>query len=310
VEEDINNANVAGNGIIFNIQRFSIHDGPGIRTTVFLKGCPLKCAWCSNPESQEYQPQMMTRDSKCVSCGKCALSCSTGAIDFNSGLSRNIDWTRCDRCFKCVEACGNEALTVMGKYMSVEEVVAEVLKDALFYKNSGGGVTLSGGEPLFQPDFSFLLLKALKVKGLHTAVETSGFAQADTLATILPFTDLLLFDIKQLDDSKHKQYTGAGNGLILSNLRTAAGRAMIWIRIPLISGFNDSPAEIHEISQMAKELGVEKISFLPYHEGGEAKRAQVGKASGSFPGKPPSDKHVTCLVKIAGETGVKATVGS
>lgn len=226
------------------------------------------------------------------------------------GRSRYIDWDRCDQCFECVQACNNEALTVIGKHVTVEEVVSEAEKDSIFYKNSGGGVTISGGEPLFQPDFSLELLRAMKEKGLHTAVDTSGFAPPEILSAVLPYIDLLLFDIKQLDDTKHKQYTGVGNGLILSNLRKAAGRARTWIRIPLIAGFNDSPAEIHDISLMAKELGVEKISFLPYHEGGEVKRAQVGKANGSFPAKPPDDLQIADLVKLAMETGIKATVRS
>ena len=252
----------------------------------------------------------MSRDSKCISCGKCALVCGQGAIAVNPGLSRSIDWDRCDQCFNFVKACTNEALTVIGKHVTVEEVISEAERDRIFYKNSGGGVTLSGGEPLFQPDFSLKLLQAVKEKGLHTAVETSGFAQPDTLSAILPYTDLLLFDIKQLDDAKHKQYTGVGNGLILSNLRMAAGKVRTWIRIPLIAGFNDSPAEIRDISRMARELGVEKVSLLPYHEGGVSKHAQVGKANGPFPGKSPADIHIADLVKLARETGVKATVGS
>lgn len=252
----------------------------------------------------------MSRDSKCVSCGKCALHCSQGAIAVNPGLSRSIDWDRCDQCFKCVKACNNEALTVIGKYVTVEEVVSEAESDGLFYKNSGGGVTISGGEPLSQPGFTLGLLRALSARGLHTAIDTSGFAPPEILEAVLPYTDLLLFDIKQLDDAKHKQFTGVSNKLILSNLRMAAGKARTWIRIPLIAGFNDSPAEIRDISRMAREIGVEKISLLPYHEGGVSKHAQVGKASGPFPSKPPDDLHIADLVKLSTETGVKATVSS
>lgn len=310
MEAEISNGNIAGAGIIFNIQRFSIHDGPGIRTTVFLKGCPLKCAWCSNPESQAHHPQLMSRDMKCVSCGKCALECAQSAIAVIPGQSRFIDWDRCNQCFQCVKACNNEALTVIGKQLTVEEVVGEAERDRIFYKNSGGGVTLSGGEPLFQTGFSLQLLQALKDKGLHTAVDTSGFAPPDIFSAILQYTDLLLFDIRQLDDEKHKKFTGVSNKLILSNLHLAGGKARTWIRIPLIAGFNDSPAEINDIARMAKDLGIEKISLLPYHEGGEAKRAQVGKANGSFPGETPSDTHIDGLIKVAREAGITVTVRS
>ena len=172
-------------GVVFNIQRFSIHDGPGIRTTVFMKGCPLKCAWCSNPESQAALPQLMVRDIKCVACGHCAKVCPTRAITLSKNGGRQIDWDRCDQCLKCVEVCLYDALTAIGKHMSVQDILEEVEKDRIFYKNSSGGVTISGGEPLQQSDFVYELLHALKQGDLHTALDTSGCAPGEVFDRLL-----------------------------------------------------------------------------------------------------------------------------
>jgi pyruvate formate lyase activating enzyme len=297
-------------GIIFNIQRFSIHDGPGIRTTVFFKGCPLRCDWCSNPESQDPLPQLMTRDIHCVACGKCAEVCPEKAIFLTPGGSRQIRWDGCNRCFRCVDACLYGSLTIMGQMARVDEILREVEKDRPFYENSGGGVTLSGGEPLSQPDFVLQLLRRLKEREIHTALETCGFAPEEAVAAVIPYTDLVLFDIKQLNEEKHMNSTGVSNRLILSNARLVCSRAKTWFRVPLIEGFNDSPEEIERLADMAKEMGVEKVSFLPYHTGGAVKRLQIGEKSGPGEKRPSSEEHIQKLKNILEERGVAVSVGS
>jgi pyruvate formate lyase activating enzyme len=184
-------------GLVSDIQRFSIQDGPGIRTTVFVKGCPLRCGWCSNPESQNLHPDIFIDTQRCNKCGKCQEVCSRGAITLVRGLK--IDKKRCDLCLRCVEICSPGAITLAGKCMDVDEVVREIKRDKLFYKNSGGGITLSGGEPLFQPEFTYLLLKSCQENGLHTAIDTCGYAPWAVFDKVLVCTNLLLFDIKHMD---------------------------------------------------------------------------------------------------------------
>ncbi len=297
-------------GIVFNIQRFSIHDGPGIRTTVFMKGCPLKCAWCSNPESQELLPQLMVRDIKCTACGKCVETCPKNAVTLTKERGRQIDWDLCSQCFECVEGCLYGSLEVIGKYMGIEEIVNEVEKDRIFYKNSGGGVTISGGEPIHQHRFVLKLLKALKEEGFHTALDTSGYASEEIFDEILKYVDLILFDIKQLNSDKHRQYTGVDNDLIFTNTRILAKKVRTWFRIPLIEGFNDSPEDMKRVAQIAKGLGVEKISLLPYHEGGQSKSHQIGQSYSLSWAKAPDEAHIERLREIALDIGVATSVGN
>jgi len=197
-------------GLIFNIQRFSIHDGPGIRTTVFLKGCPLTCKWCSNPESQKSYPEILTVDRKCIRCGRCAESCSQEAITLDES-GRRLDWQKCNLCMECAANCPSGAIEAVGRYLTVDEVVAEVEKDRLFYQNSGGGVTVSGGEPLLQWEFALNLLKECKVRNLHTALDTSGCAPWDVMERVIEHVDLVLYDIKDMHSAKHKAITGVAN---------------------------------------------------------------------------------------------------
>ena len=297
-------------GIVFNIQRFSIHDGPGIRTTVFMKGCPLKCGWCSNPESQELLPQLMVRDIKCTACGQCVETCPKNAVTLTKERGRQIDWDLCSQCFECVEGCLYGSLEVIGKYMGIEEIVKEVEQDRIFYKNSGGGVTISGGDPMLQHQFVLRLLKALKEESFHTALDTSGYASEEIFDEILHYVDLILFDIKQLNSEKHLRYTGVSNDLILTNARIASKKVRTWFRIPLIEGFNDSPEDMKRAAQMAKELGVEKISILPYHEGGQSKSSQIGKSYSMSQAKAPDEEHINRLREIEFDIGVAITVGS
>ena len=255
---------------IFDIERNSFVDGPGIRTTVFFKGCNLKCAWCHNPESQESMPQMMFYKDKCKGCGKCKEICP----------SPNY----CVLCGKCTFYCPVDARKVCGKEYTVDEVFAEIIKDKSYYDNSGGGVTFSGGECMLQIDFLVEILKKCKENGIHTAVDTAGHIPFEKFEKILPYTDLFLYDIKLFDNEKHKKYVGVGNELILDNLRKLFSKgAEIWIRIPIISDVNDSVEEIKNIKNFLKGVGnPKKIELLPYHAMGENKYASLGKKSKIF----------------------------
>jgi pyruvate formate lyase activating enzyme len=297
-------------GLIFNIQRFSVHDGPGIRTTVFFKGCPLHCPWCSNPESQSFSPELIVRDTLCKGCGACVETCPQQAITLTKKEGRRINRKKCNSCFLCVENCQYKSLSVCGKYMKVDEILDEVLQDRLFYKNSGGGVTLSGGEVLLQSHFALQVLKACKTEGLHTVLETSGYGSWKELKDLLPFVDLVLFDLKHLDPVEHKKTTGVGNKIILENLRKTSKMTPVWLRIPLIADFNDSGAQIKKAALLGKEIGAQKISLLPYHEGGKSKSEQLGRIYPLPWARAPEEEHLDHLKKIIERDGLKATIGN
>ncbi|MGZ6346322.1 MAG: glycyl-radical enzyme activating protein, partial [Anaerolineales bacterium] len=245
--------------MILNTQRLSTEDGPGIRTTVFFKGCPLHCAWCHNPES--ISPRMQTQwfEVRCLDCRSCIEACPNGCLTMtNKGLQ--IDRDHCQACGKCAQACPSGALESIGKTMLVDELLAELLKDRVYYEKSGGGVTLSGGEPTFQPEFAESLLQGLKEKGISTAIDTCGLSSTQTLARLLPFTDLVLFDLKLYDPILHFKFTGAYNKKILENLsflrdyRLTQSRPMeIWVRTPLIPGATDSLENLNAIGRYLSE---------------------------------------------------------
>ncbi len=295
-------------GMIFNIQRFSIHDGPGIRTTVFMKGCPLRCYWCANPESQNFTPSLMTRDLKCFGCGQCVKACPSEAIIVAGEKKRRVDWEKCNQCLLCVQSCLYQALNISGGSMKLDEVCDELWRDRAFYNNSAGGVTVSGGEPLEQSDFVAALLKRCREEGIHTTLDTTGFAHWEAFSQVLRFTDLVLYDIKHLDSVEHKKATGVDNSLILANLARAADCCPVWLRVPLIAGYNDSPQLLERIAALGKKTGVEKVSLLPYHEGGESKSAQMGKTQKQA--AAPGTERLEVLKKIVEGAGLKVSVGN
>ena len=297
-------------GLIFNIQKFSVHDGPGIRTTVFMKGCPLRCLWCSNPESQSFLPELLVRDVNCKGCGACLDVCPQGAISITKKAGRWIDRQKCDQCLLCVQSCLYGSLNQCGQCKNVKEVLDEVLQDKLFYQNSGGGITLSGGEPLSQSGFVRDLLAECKKEGLHTTLETAGHGLWKDVEKVLRFVDLILFDIKHLDSGKHQKATGIKNNILLKNLQKAAATNNIWLRVPLIAGFNDSAGHIKEIASLGKNIGVQKISLLPYHEGGKSKCQQLGRSYGFPEGKTPDQKQINELKKIIEKAGLDVSVSN
>ena len=265
-------------GTIFNIQKFCINDGPGIRTTIFMKGCPLNCLWCHNPESKAAYPEIFFDPRKCILCGKCLAVCERNGHHF-ADQKHSFDRTDCVRCGACAEACVTEALEMVGHTISVEEAIREVMKDEVFYKNSGGGMTLSGGEPMAQTKFTLALLTAAKEKGLHTCMETCGFAAWENYEKVLGLVDIFLFDYKLTDPQLHKQYTGVSNERILENLeKLDRAGAKTTLRCPIIPTVNDTQAHFAGIAGTANRLkNILEINIEPYHPLGSSKSAMLDK---------------------------------
>lgn len=296
-------------GLIFLIQGYSIQDGPGIRTTVFMKGCPLRCPWCHNPESLNPYPELMTHDTKCIACGKCVDACPVEAITLSKQEGRKIDRDRCNLCFECVEVCPADALTKVGEYMTVEQVVEEVEKDELFFWRSGGGVTISGGEPLLQGPFVTKVLKSCKERGLHTALDTCGYSPWPLLEEILEYVDLVLFDIKHMDPRAHEEATGVSNALSLENLYKIRDQKKVWLRIPLIPGYNDSDENLKKISTLGREIGAERISILPFNKFGDGKYENLGRQIPIPEVKPPSKERLHEIQQSIESLGLHVTLG-
>jgi pyruvate formate lyase activating enzyme len=296
-------------GVVFHIQRYSIQDGPGIRTTVFLKGCPLRCQWCSNPESQDLHPEIMFRSHQCRKSGACAEVCDVGAITLVDGMPR-LDRGTCTMCLDCVEACPSGALEVTGKRMKLEYVVEEACRDELFYVNSGGGVTLSGGEPLVQPEFSRRFLRACRERSIHTVLDTSGHASWELMERVLEHTDLVLFDLKHLSPEKHLEGTQASNDLILENLRRTLDSAdrRVWIRIPLIPGYNDSTSHLEELALAIGEMSAEKVSLLGFHHWGRSKYRALGREYSCDEVDPPSKTALELAKTVMEARGLAVTI--
>lgn len=266
-------------GLVFNVQKFSLQDGPGIRTTIFMKGCPLICPWCSNPEGMHGVPEIMISDRKCIACKKCEEACPAGAISFIEG-ARVIDWKHCTNCLECGRVCPSHAIEITGEYMTVDEAFRIAAQDKSFYSNSGGGVTVSGGEALLQWEFVLKLFEKCKQAGFHTTLDTTGRCKWEHMEKLLEYTDLVLFDVKHTDSAIHKEKTGVSNEMILENLKKASEITKIWIRIPLTPGFNDSEKNMIQTAALAKEINAEKISLLPYHEWGKQKYPRLGRKFG------------------------------
>ena len=298
-------------GRIFDIKRYSIHDGPGIRTTIFLKGCSLGCLWCHNPESVAAGPELMHWPARCAKCHACVKACPIGAIAADAAGAVHIDREKCDLCGKCAEACLYDALQIVGREVSVDEVLAEAEKDRVFYEQSGGGVTLSGGDPAVQSAFAEALLDGCRARGLRTAVDTAGFTTNGTLDRLASKTDLLLFDLKLMDDARHREFTGVSNVLILNNLeRLAAAGPEIWVRIPLVRGVNDGDDNIRRtIAFLASLRTIRRIGLLPYHSGGLDKAGRIGKGSHFRKFEPPSEERLAAIEAAFREAGFEVRRG-
>lgn len=270
-------------GTVVNIQKYSLHDGPGFRTTVFMKGCPLRCQWCSNPEGMRPKPQLAYRESMCIGidpCGRCASVCDDGAISVSATGMAQVDFDRCTHCGKCAEVCPSKALEITGVHMDRDQVMRRVEQDGAFYRRSGGGITLSGGECTAQPEFSASLLEHARSQGLSTAIETSGYAKWEALRSVAELADLVHFDIKHMDSARHREYTGVRNELILENFKKLGALLppeRIIVRTPVVPGFNDTAEDIGAIARFIRTVNEDIVyELLPYHRLGENKYGCLG----------------------------------
>jgi len=298
-------------GRVFDIKRYSIHDGPGIRTTVFLKGCSLRCLWCHNPESVDPGPELMHWPGRCTRCYACITACPKGAIAKDAVGAIVIDRKACDLCGKCAEACLYDAMQIVGREMSVEEVLSEVEKDKIFYDQSGGGITLSGGDPFVQSAFAEALLDGCRSRGISTAVDTAGFSRNGVLDRVASKADLILYDLKCMDDVRHKELTGVSNVPIIENLkRLAAGRAEVWVRIPFVSGVNDDDDNIRRtIALLASLKTIRRVGILPYHSGGLEKARRIGQESHFRKFETPSEERIAAVEAAFREAGFEVRRG-
>jgi len=297
-------------GVIFDIQRFAIHDGPGIRTLVFLKGCPLRCWWCQNPEGMSTAKSLWYFEYRCIQSKRCIPTCPSSALSFD-GDGLVVDHSACDACGLCVEACPSGALSIAGREIEAEKLVREIERDVLLFDNSGGGVTFSGGEPLFQPAFLKELLVLCRSRGIHTALETSGQASAKTFESLIDYVDLFLFDLKLLDDEDHRKYTGVSNSLIKKNLKTLTERrgGDIILRFPVITGVNDTEKNVEEFRSFARTLrGIREVDLLPYHDVSEKYR-RLGLSYKMDTRAAPSAEKLNHIKKRLEEVGLKVRVG-
>jgi pyruvate formate lyase activating enzyme len=306
--------------IVTNIQRYSINDGPGIRTTVFLKGCPLHCAWCHNPECIHAQPDIYWKQSLCRQCGRCFDVCDQGAIQPPIALDESsdghhyykIDTSRCNRCMACVDACMYGALVKVGEARTVEEVLEEVERDLPFYLNSGGGMTVTGGEPTAFPEFTLELLRTAKERGIHTCLDTSGFCAWEVLDTMRPYVDIFLYDVKCLSGKQHILRTGVNNSPILDNLRRLAGvGADIIVRLPIIPGFNDTVEQMKEVADFLVQLApsLVQVDVLPFHNWCQDKYRWLGMDWEYGESQSMTAGDVDALFEVLELRGLNATIG-
>ena len=297
-------------GTVFNIMRYCLHDGPGIRTIVFLKGCPLRCWWCHNPEGQDRQPEIAFRESRCIRCGNCCALCAQGAVGkINDRYI--ILAEKCIQCGKCVDVCYAEAREIAGKEMTVVEVMQEVEKDRVFYDESGGGVTFSGGEPLMQHDFLLGLLQLSRARGIHTAVETAGYTSPEILKRISTWTNLFLYDVKVIDDKRHREFTGVSNELILENLKgLSSWGADVIVRVPLIPGVSDDEENVRSLGGfLTQSTTIQEVHLLPFHKTGKEKYERLRKPSHAWPEEPLSTERAEVLAAILRGFGLTTRIG-
>jgi len=292
-------------GLVFDIKRYSVHDGPGIRTTVFLKGCPLSCWWCHNPESMDPKPRVLYSPKRCIGCGACVAACPREAVHY-SARGVLVDHDICARCGACVKVCPTEALEMTGVLMSLEELEQEVLKDRAFYDESQGGVTFSGGEPLVQHEFLFDMLGICGARGVHRAVDTTGYVAPEVLRKIASETDLFLYDLKHMDPEEHTKYTGVDNHRILENLRELAFQdAAVNIRIPLIPGVNDSRENLLQTASFLTSLPkTYPVSLLPYHAAATEKYHKLGEEYRMKETLPPTEHQLRQAARLLEEQGL------
>jgi pyruvate formate lyase activating enzyme len=282
--------NLKLHGLVFNIMRYSVADGPGLRTTIFLKGCPLRCAWCHNPESQSTKPQHIFRNDRCLGCEDCLDACPQKAITLGK-QGFNLDEANCIWCGECQAVCPSQAREIKGQTTTVEQVMTEIMKDLPFYEQSGGGVTFSGGEPLMQPEFLEKMLKVCKGQEIHTALDTSGCVKYEVIQRMTPYVDLFLYDLKTMNRQVHKELVGVDNQIILDNLaRLIREGSQVMVRMPLIPGINDSPEDIHQAGEFLQGLACSpEVELLPYHATAKQKYRLLGMA----PYTPPTKNHTT-----------------
>lgn len=307
---------MTASNVVFNIQRFSLHDGPGIRTTVFLKGCTMQCFWCHNPEGQHPAPELRYYPDRCIACGSCVAACPNHAHELNDGIHTFIR-ERCELSGQCVATCFPRALELEGRRMTVQEVMDEILPDKLFYELSGGGVTLSGGEPALSRDFARNILRQCKEHGLHTAVETCGEAPWTALEALLPHTDLMMMDIKLIDAAKHRASTGQSNERILENARRlAATTTPVIFRTPIVPSVNDSAEEIRAIASFVRQLEEQRTrnggataaityEIMPFHRLAAGKYASLGREYQAAAIDPPSKAKMAELADAARGQGME-----
>jgi len=293
-------------GIVFDIKNYAIHDGPGIRTTVFFKGCYLKCLWCANPESQNIEPDIYFDPTKCIMCMKCAEICPEDAIQNDASIIRY----KCTKCGNCAQVCYTEAKRKAGKVMTVDQVIKEITKDQIFYGDSGG-MTLSGGEPLFQKKFAIEILKKCKERGISTALDTCGHTVYYDLKLVLEYIDLVLYDLKTVDTEKHISFTGVSNKVILENLSKIDNLNIpIWIRIPIVPGFTDSENNINKIAEFISKLqNIEKVCLMPYHNLGIRKYELLDRRYTLSGIKPCETNKLKALKNILERTGFDINIG-
>lgn len=299
------------NGVIFDIQKFSVNDGPGVRTTVFLKGCQMKCVWCHNPESLSVQKQLSFSEQKCTSCKSCVEVCPNHVHSFNAQGQHLVNFDACDACGKCVDACLHGALKIYGKTMSVDEVFNEVIKDKVYFDKSGGGVTLSGGEALKQFDFCLALVKKCKQHDIHVCIETNGASKSDHYRAIAPYVDLFLFDYKATGDKSHKALTGLTRRLVDENLTLLNELdAQVILRCPIIPEHNLSSEHLFAISQLSLAYSnIQKVEVLPYHNFGQGKAKEIGREYKVEVDIPSDQESATWIERIRSHGVINVSLG-